>query len=74
MVPEHTWGMDEKTYLGDHTSYSAKDFTAARGKPNFQKFQSSWVEKRAYPQEAVNALEDLPQAADARKHLQQSVL
>jgi hypothetical protein len=70
MVPEHTWGMDEKTYLGDHTSYSAKDFTAARGKPNFQKFQSSWVEKRAYPQEAVNALEDLPQAADARKHLQ----
>jgi hypothetical protein len=70
MIPEHTWGTDEKTYLGDHENYSAEDFTAAREKPNFQKFQSSWVEKRAYPQEAVNALEDLPQAAEALQHLQ----
>jgi hypothetical protein len=69
MVPEHTWGVDEKTFLGDHENYSKADFTAARGKPNFQKFQSSWVEKRAYPQEAVNALEDLPQAQEAREAL-----
>jgi len=70
MVPEHTWGMDEKTYLGDHENYSAMDFQAARGKANFIKFQSSWVEKRAYPQEAVNALEDLPQAREAREQIQ----
>jgi hypothetical protein len=66
MVPEHTWGTDEKTYLGDHENYSAVDFQTARQKPNFQKFQRSWVEKRRYPQEAVNALEDLPQAKEAR--------
>jgi hypothetical protein len=70
MVPEHTWGMDEKTYLNDHENYSEAEFKSARGKDNFQKFQSSWVEKRAYPQEAVKALEDLFQANEAREHLQ----
>jgi hypothetical protein len=70
MVPEHTWGTDEKTYLGDHENYSAAAFNAVRGEANFQKFQSSWVEKRAYPQDAVNALEALPQAEIASQHLQ----
>ena len=71
MVPEHTWGMDEKTFLGDHENYSLDKFSAARGRPNFQLFQSSWVEKRAYPQLAVNALEDTPLAHAARARLQQ---
>jgi hypothetical protein len=71
MVPEHTWGMDEKTFLGDHENYSADKFTAAREKANFKLFESSWVEKRAYPQMAVNALEDAPLAAEARTSLQQ---
>lgn len=70
MVPEHTWGTDEKTYLGDHENYTAAKFAVARSKPNFQKFQSSWVEKRAYPQEAVNALADLPLAEQAQQQLQ----
>ena len=26
MIPEHTWGMDEKTYLNDHENYSAGRF------------------------------------------------
>lgn len=69
MVPEHTWGTDEKTYLGDHEIYSASAFAAARGQAKFQKFQRSWVEKRAYPQEAIQALEDLPQANEAHQHL-----
>lgn len=70
MVPEHTWGMDEKTFLGDHENYRADKFTSARNKVNFQLFESSWVEKRAYPQLAVNALEDSPLAAEARARLQ----
>jgi hypothetical protein len=70
MVPEHTWGVDEKTYLGDHENYSTEKFGRVRGQANFQKFQNSWVEKRAYPQEAVNALEDLPHAQIAREWLQ----
>jgi hypothetical protein len=56
MVPEHTWGMDEKTWLNDHENFTVKDFSLARRLPNFQRFEASWVEKRAYPQLAVNAL------------------
>ena len=36
LVPEHTWGMDEKTHLDDHEAYDAVSFRAARGKPEFQ--------------------------------------
>jgi hypothetical protein len=71
LVPEHTWGMDEKTHLDDHESYTADSFRKARTKPNFKKFESSWVEKRAYTHNAVNALEDSPLAAEARQRLEE---
>lgn len=70
LVPEHTWGMDEKTHLDDHDAYDAESFKKARGKPNFKKFESSWVEKRAYIDNALNALEDSPLADEARKRLE----
>jgi hypothetical protein len=70
MVPEHTWGMDEKTFLGDHENYNAEKFNAARGHFHFKKFESSWIEKRAYPQNAVNALEDTPLAKEAQLRLE----
>jgi len=70
LVPEHTWGMDEKTFLGDHENYSAAKFKAARGLPNFKKFESSWVEKRGNIERAVNALEDSELAAEARERLE----
>ncbi len=69
LVPEHTWGMDEKTFLGDHENYSAERFNAARGLFHFKKFESSWIEKRAYPQNAVNALENTSLAKEARLRL-----
>lgn len=71
LVPEHTWGMDEKTHLDDHDAYSADSFRKARSKPSFKKFESSWVEKRAYIHNAVNALEDSPLAAEARQRLEE---
>ncbi|HQF68408.1 MAG TPA: DUF5054 domain-containing protein [Anaerolineaceae bacterium] len=70
MVPEHTWGMDEKTWLNDHENYTVKDFNLARGQPNFQRFEASWVEKRAYPQLAVNALGGGSLADEARARLE----
>lgn len=66
LVPEHTWGMDEKTHLDDHEAYDAVSFKKARGKPNFKKFESSWVEKRAYISNALNALENSTLAEEAR--------
>jgi len=70
LVPEHTWGMDEKTFLKDHENYSAKDFAKARGKANFRTFESSWKEKRLYIQHAVSAIQNPSYAASARQHLQ----
>jgi len=69
MVPEHTWGMDEKTFLGDHEAYSTSSFTAARGKDNFRTFEASWAEKRAYINSAVDALGNTTLADQARSRL-----
>lgn len=30
LIPEHTWGMDEKKFLADYKNYSIQDFHAAR--------------------------------------------
>jgi len=62
--------MDEKSFLNDHENYSAEKFTTARKGSNFKRFESSWVEKRAYPQLAVNALGDSALAVDARTRLE----
>ena len=70
LVPEHTWGMDEKTFLGDHENYDHELFSKARGLPNFKKLESSWVEKRGYIQNAVNVLVDSSLAEEARNRLE----
>lgn len=36
LIPEHTWGLDEKIYLGDYSAYAAADFAAARENENIQ--------------------------------------
>ena len=69
MVPEHTWGMDEKTFLGDHKAYSSTALAAARGKDNFRAFEASWAEKRAYIASAVEALGSTPRSEQARSRL-----
>jgi len=69
LVPEHTWGMDEKTWLNDHEAYSAVEFAAAREKPNFRSFEASWAEQRAYITEAVRELEGSTLAQEARNRL-----
>lgn len=66
LVPEHTWGLDIKTHLGDFTSYSAIDFQAARGQPGFKKVEASWQEQRNYLVQAVDALPDEATRAQAR--------
>jgi len=69
LVPEHTWGMDEKTFLWDHENYSNERFSAVKNSSKFKKFESSWVEKRNNVQKAVNALEDTPPGIEARARL-----
>lgn len=78
LVPEHTWGVDIKTYLRDEAHWDREEFDRARrGDPRFAFCESSWAEQRAYLDSAVDALDDedralanaasASMAADARK-------
>ena len=58
MVAEHTCGVDIKTYLRDDKAWSRKDFEAARASDyRFSYSEASWVEQRAYIDEAVAMLD-----------------
>ena len=68
-VPEHTWGMDEKTHLADYVTYPAADFQAARSRANFRAFEASWDEQRGYVRRAVEALGEEGLGQEARAAL-----
>jgi hypothetical protein len=70
MIPEHTWGMDEKTFLRDYEHYEKEKFYAARQTPPFQVFEKSWQEQRAYLDQGVDALVDSAFSTEARDRLQ----
>lgn len=69
VIPEHTWGLDEKTYLADYENYSATQFAKARKKENFKKFEASWKEQREYINQALSALGSSGVAKQVRKRL-----
>jgi len=64
-VPEHTWGLDEKTHLsetyfenfqGEYDCFIRRDFEAARKMPRFQLMEASWQEQRDYVRQAARAI------------------
>jgi len=60
MIPEHTWGMDEKTHLTDYTRYAAGDFKRLRRTKECRRFEASWQEQRDYVRQAVDQLKGSP--------------
>ncbi|MCC6803535.1 MAG: DUF5054 domain-containing protein, partial [Anaerolineae bacterium] len=60
MIPEHTWGMDEKTHLPDHTHYTADELAVLRQTDRCRRFEASWTEQRAYLTSAVESLAGSP--------------
>lgn len=66
LIPEHTWGLDEKVHLGflkdngepigEHQYFSKKEFQRMKVSEKFQKMELSWREQRQYLTEAVEAL------------------
>jgi Domain of unknown function (DUF5054) len=67
MVPEHTWGLDEKTFLADYENYASDELRLVRGNANFVRQEASWAEQRAYVDEAVGLLdEDMAREASTR--------
>lgn len=70
MIPEHTWGMDLKTFLPDYEHYSTPALAAKRADPMFRRFEASWAEQRAYITDALNTLDGTPLKAAAEAELQ----
>lgn len=66
LVPEHTWGMDEKTHLPDHSRYTRAELAELRAEPQTQAFERSWVEQREYLSAAADELDDTRLKDDAR--------
>jgi len=69
LVPEHTWGLDVKTFLADDTNYAADAFHTARAGASYRAMESSWSEQRAYIDRAIAALDDGALARQARERL-----
>ncbi|HEY4377859.1 MAG TPA: DUF5054 domain-containing protein, partial [Acidimicrobiales bacterium] len=63
LVPEHTWGLDLKTWLPDETHWERADLAALRSTPEARHLESSWAEQRAYLGQAGAHLRDLPPPA-----------
>jgi hypothetical protein len=69
LVPEHTWGMDEKMYLADYTNYTRAQFDSVCASARCQTFAASWAEQRAYIDTALAALDGTALASEARAAL-----
>lgn len=56
LIPEHTWGLDEKTHLRDHINYNRSSFESVRNQSNYLKMEQSWEEQRNYIEDAISEL------------------
>jgi hypothetical protein len=63
LVPEHTWGVDIKSYLRDETAWDRPAFEVARANDRrFTFTEGSWTEQRAYLEQAVAKLSSADQS------------
>ena len=58
MIPEHTWGLDQKTHAPDYENYAAEDFARVRKGDKYQKLEAAWREQRDYLDDGMAALTD----------------
>ena len=71
LVPEHTWGWDEKEALGkfligEHRYFVRTEFEQMRRTEKFKLLEDSWAEQRGYVDDALQYLRGIyPEAADA---------
>jgi len=56
LVPEHTWGLDEKITLKDHNNFIRTEFETARKTSHYKIMEASWLEQREYITNTVNSL------------------
>ncbi len=56
MIPEHTWGLDEKTFLNDHHHMKRSEFEEVRSAPEYRMMERSWAEQDHFVDAAVESL------------------
>lgn len=56
MIPEHTWGLDEKTFMPDHTSFRKEELIQLRQTAGAVRMEESWQEQRNFIRKAIAAL------------------
>ena len=67
LVPEHTWGLDEKLWLGDkndkgeilcgeYETFLKEDFVKEKKTEKFQRMEKSWWEQRGYVERAAQVV------------------
>lgn len=72
LVPEHTWGLDEKHFLHDHRHFSREKFEKLRKTKRAQWMERSWQEQRNFLYNAMDQLE-APQAKAAAQKIRDDV-
>ena len=70
MIPEHTWGLDVKTFLKNWDKYDVDAFNASRNTQPFKFIEQSWAEVDANVDKAI-ALLPLSLQQEARKALEE---
>ena len=65
MVPEHTWGVDIKTWLHDAQHWTRERLAEARQLDNFKFAEESWREQREYLYDAVKSISNPEMKAKA---------
>ncbi len=53
LIPEHTWGMDIKTFLKNWDKYDLDAFNEARNLPDFKLVEQSWADMDAHVDKAI---------------------
>lgn len=53
LIPEHTWGLDQKVHLADFETFEKHTFSRARQLPAWRRYASSWTEQRQYLDRAI---------------------
>ncbi len=64
LIPEHTWGLDEKTHLDDYEHYDREGLAQLRTTKKAANMEASWREQREYLEQARNELRDTKLAAE----------
>ncbi|MEE8441694.1 MAG: DUF5054 domain-containing protein, partial [Spirochaetia bacterium] len=69
LIPEHTWGLDDKTFLADEKDYRQDLSSGLQRTRAIAAMEASWEEQRRYIDEAVDSLGGTPAASQAREAL-----